>query len=453
MAAEGPASGAGRVPARPRPGLARFRGCLAGALLGDCLGAVFEGRSVVKLPELLSFLKGLEPAPPEEGGEAAGSARGESLPYTDDTAMSRSVVQSLLAKQEFDEVDMAKRFAEEYKKEPNRGYGMAVVNVFKKLLSPKCSDVFEPARAQFNGKGSYGNGGAMRVAGIPLVYSDIQDVKKFAKLSAELTHANSLGYNGAILQALAVHLALQEGLSKETFLEQLISHMEHVEADDKSLSDARALGFEDLPFSRRLKKIKEFLELSSVPKADVLFELGMCLCRRTCSGMCTWIDFSSMLLAWDEQHPCPGSGSDCSTVRKPAKPQDLCGAVPSCLAQSPAAHAQDYKSNHTESGVNRRDCPKAQSGKTGVSKPGTWASDGLEGNFSIQHGSLLLYGFVGLESTVGFSCSCLGSAERMVTERAKTGDNPSPRPASPELWETFNPFGLKRKLLDMYSRA
>lgn len=34
------------------------------------------------------------------------------------------------------------------------------------------------------------------------------------------------------------------------------------------------LGFEDLPFSRRLKKIKEFLELSSVPKADVLFELG-----------------------------------------------------------------------------------------------------------------------------------------------------------------------------------
>ncbi|XP_053854632.1 ADP-ribosylhydrolase ARH3 [Vidua macroura] len=274
MAAAGPASGPGRLPARPRPGLARFRGCLAGALLGDCLGAVFEGRSVVKLPELLSFLKGLEPAPPEEGGEAAGSARGESLPYTDDTAMSRSVVQSLLAKQEFDEVDMAKRFAEEYKKEPNRGYGMAVVNVFKKLLSPKCNDVFEPARAQFNGKGSYGNGGAMRVAAIPLVYSDVQDVKKFAKLSAELTHANSLGYNGAILQALAVHLALQEGLSRETFLEQLISHMEHVEADDKSLSDARALGFEDLPFSRRLKKIKEFLELSSVPKADVLFELG-----------------------------------------------------------------------------------------------------------------------------------------------------------------------------------
>lgn len=33
----------------------------------------------------------------------------ETLSYTDDTAMSRSVVQSLLAKREFDEVDMAKR--------------------------------------------------------------------------------------------------------------------------------------------------------------------------------------------------------------------------------------------------------------------------------------------------------------------------------------------------------
>ncbi|NXX63970.1 ARHL2 glycohydrolase, partial [Scopus umbretta] len=233
-------SGSGRAAARPRPGPARFRGCLAGALLGDCLGAVFEGRSVVKLPDLLRFLRGLEPTPgPPEAAEPAGSSR-RTLSYTDDTAMSRSVVQSLLAKREFDEVDMAKRFAEEYKKEPNRGYGMAVVNVFKKLLSPKCNDVFEPARAQFNGKGSYGNGGAMRVAGISLVYSDVQDVKKFAKLSAELTHANSLGYNGAILQALAVHLALQGELSKETFLEQLISHMEDVEADDKSLTDARA---------------------------------------------------------------------------------------------------------------------------------------------------------------------------------------------------------------------
>lgn len=61
----------------------------------------------------------------EQGGAGSGDGEGQSLSlgghitfgpsvvetlsYTDDTAMSRSVVQSLLAKREFDEVDMAKR--------------------------------------------------------------------------------------------------------------------------------------------------------------------------------------------------------------------------------------------------------------------------------------------------------------------------------------------------------
>lgn len=70
------------------------------------------------------------------------------------------------------------RFAQEYKKDPDRGYGAGVITVFRKLLSPKCRDVYEPAQAQFNGKGSYGNGGAMRVAGISLAYSSVQDVQK-----------------------------------------------------------------------------------------------------------------------------------------------------------------------------------------------------------------------------------------------------------------------------------
>lgn len=55
---------------------------------------------------------------------------------------------------------------------------MAVTTIFKKFLRPKCRDVFEPAREQFSGKGSYGNGSAMRVAAISLAYPDIQDVKK-----------------------------------------------------------------------------------------------------------------------------------------------------------------------------------------------------------------------------------------------------------------------------------
>lgn len=54
-----------------------------------------------------------------------------------------------------------------------------------------------------------------------------------------MTHANSLGYNGAILQALAVHYALQGDLDRDKFLDQLIGHMEEVEADEKSVADAQ----------------------------------------------------------------------------------------------------------------------------------------------------------------------------------------------------------------------
>ena len=56
-----------------------------------------------------------------------------------------------------------------------------------------------------------------------------------------LTHSCSLGYNGAVLQALAVHLSLQGELELPTqFLDKLISEMEVVEDEEASRKDARA---------------------------------------------------------------------------------------------------------------------------------------------------------------------------------------------------------------------
>lgn len=55
-----------------------------------------------------------------------------------------------------------------------------------------------------------------------------------------LTHSCSLGYNGAVLQALAVHLSLEGGLDlPEQFISRLITEMEDVENDETSRSDAR----------------------------------------------------------------------------------------------------------------------------------------------------------------------------------------------------------------------
>ncbi|KAM3932933.1 ADP-ribosylhydrolase ARH3 isoform 1-T1 [Leptodactylus fuscus] len=241
--------------------LCRFRGSLLGALLGDCLGAVFEGLDNVSLESVLFFLNDLK-------------NRKDVLMYTDDTAMARSVVQSLLDKPPFDEKDLAERFTTEYFNDPDRGYGMGVIHVFEKLKSGEYYSVFTPAKEQFNGKGSYGNGAAMRVVGIPLAFPNVQDIIQYAKISGELTHASSLGYNGAILLALAVHYALQGNLSRESFLEHLLSNMQEVEADEKSRSDAVELELGEFPYCNRLKKIKEFLEKGNVSRREVVDELG-----------------------------------------------------------------------------------------------------------------------------------------------------------------------------------
>lgn len=50
--------------------------------------------------------------------------------------------------------------------------------MLKKLSSPQLSDVYQPARDQFNGRGSFGNGGAMRAAPFALAFRDMADVKR-----------------------------------------------------------------------------------------------------------------------------------------------------------------------------------------------------------------------------------------------------------------------------------
>lgn len=61
---------------------------------------------------------------------------------------------------------------------PGRGYGSGVIQVLKKLSSPHLSDVYQPAKDQFNGRGSFGNGGAMRAAPFALAFPDPADVKR-----------------------------------------------------------------------------------------------------------------------------------------------------------------------------------------------------------------------------------------------------------------------------------
>ncbi|CAL4151078.1 unnamed protein product, partial [Meganyctiphanes norvegica] len=249
--------------------LGRFRGCQVGALLGDCLGAPFEGEAPATRSVLNNYFKRLRDPDLKVPYKA----------YTDDYAMTKCIAQSLLDCKKFDDKDIAKKFVKEFFAEPDRGYGGNVVDVFAQLRASKFSDVYAPAALQFNGSGSYGNGGAMRISPIALFcYNDGNDeVIDMARKSALLTHANRLGYNGAIMQCLAVHTVLHTDpgqLDSAAFVKDLIVRMK--KAEKPTEDDILDKGENPYYYASRLEKVLELLERGdSVSQENVEEELGV----------------------------------------------------------------------------------------------------------------------------------------------------------------------------------
>ncbi|MFQ5996295.1 MAG: ADP-ribosylglycohydrolase family protein [Dehalococcoidales bacterium] len=167
---------------------AKFLGALLGTGVGDALGAPFEGSFRVS---------------PEEIAEVA--ERQEVLVYTDDTHMMIGVAESLLKCRGFDGEDMALTFARNFELEPYRGYGPGPPHIFRLIRAGVAWD--EAGQRLYRG-GSYGNGAAMRVAPVGVLYHDNPArLKEIADKSSQITHAHQLGKEGAALQAYAIALA------------------------------------------------------------------------------------------------------------------------------------------------------------------------------------------------------------------------------------------------------
>jgi poly(ADP-ribose) glycohydrolase ARH3 len=184
----------------------KFIGALVGTGVGDSLGAFFEGRLAVK---------------PEEIEAAAESAT--VLTYTDDTHMMLGAAESLVRTQGFDGDDMARTFARNYELEPFRGYGPGPPHIFRLIRAGVTWD--EAAHRLYRG-GSYGNGSAMRIAPVGVLYHDNPErLKEVAYKSSQITHVHPLGKEGAALQAFAVALATnlepQKDFNRYDFLAKL----------------------------------------------------------------------------------------------------------------------------------------------------------------------------------------------------------------------------------------
>ncbi|XP_071574162.1 ADP-ribosylhydrolase ARH3 isoform X1 [Temnothorax nylanderi] len=206
----------------------KFRGTMLGVLVGDCLGSPYEGLTTISRHRKVLLQRRLNKLWNTKFREPV-------MVYTDDSAMTRSLAESLIEKQDLDIVDVAKRFAKSYHKEPDRGYGAGTATVLKEWKRHvEETNIKIPAKNLFDGLGSYGNGGAMRIAPVALFsYNNYDKLLYYVKEATEITHAHKLGIDGAILQAITIQQSLcldpSEELNVTNFVGDLINKMDKIE--------------------------------------------------------------------------------------------------------------------------------------------------------------------------------------------------------------------------------
>ncbi|MCK4475344.1 MAG: ADP-ribosylglycohydrolase family protein [Methanophagales archaeon] len=215
----------------------KFTGALIGSAVGDALGAPVEGYSMKKVSSVY--------------GEDWKMISGR---YTDDTEMMIGVAESLIENKGFNGNDMAMRFIQNY--DPRRGYGPGSKEALRRIGEGESWE--EASKKLFDGKGSYGNGAAMRIAPVGIFYYDDADkLREIAYKSSHITHSNELGKEGAALQAFSIALAVQRRVKKEDMLLEL---KEFVKSEI---------------YKEKLRKMEVLLEKEAeVGKKEVISELG-----------------------------------------------------------------------------------------------------------------------------------------------------------------------------------
>jgi len=162
----------------------KFRGALIGAAVGDTLGMPVEGWSLKKIRSELGEVKDMLEGKKRPAGK-----------WTDDTAMTIAVAESLIESKGFNAEDMREKFIKHY--DPKRGYGRTV----KVSLGLMQREVSEEERSRI----ARHNGAAMRIAPVGLFYyDDPVKLRQVSYESSKITHWHIYAQEGAALQAYAI---------------------------------------------------------------------------------------------------------------------------------------------------------------------------------------------------------------------------------------------------------
>jgi len=147
--------------------------------------------------------------------------------WTDDTLMALSIFESLRVSGEINQRRLARSFSDHY--EGSRGYGPAMHRLLAQFREGR--DWSEASGLQFCGQGSYGNGGAMRVAPVGAFFADdLEAVAEQAARSAVVTHSHPEAVAGAVAVAIGAAQAWRLNRQGRTpdvreFLDLILPHV------------------------------------------------------------------------------------------------------------------------------------------------------------------------------------------------------------------------------------
>jgi len=150
---------------------------MIGAILGDMIGAPYEFDRSPKTKDFPMF--------------------SDQSRFTDDTVMTIAVAEALLDNRGASDDDLKAAIVQSMQKwghrYPHAGYG----GRFSGWLRAKNPQPY----------GSYGNGSAMRVSAAGWLYDTLEETRRIARLTAEVTHNHPEGVKGAEATASAIYLA------------------------------------------------------------------------------------------------------------------------------------------------------------------------------------------------------------------------------------------------------
>jgi len=111
--------------------------------------------------------------------------------------------------------ELARRFAEDFLAQPERGYGAVAHFILHHIASG--THWKEASTMVYSGKGSKGNGGAMRASVVgAYFYDDLAVAVRESIKATEPTHAHPQGQAGAIAVAVGATLAVRVALKQST---------------------------------------------------------------------------------------------------------------------------------------------------------------------------------------------------------------------------------------------